>query len=91
MTLRQRTDQALFIVTLAGLHYQTHIDVVDDFDQDLVDQLTALAKRHDFMIFEDRKFADIGEWRMAMSPAVLAHVQSSSMDATPCTKGESCH
>lgn len=41
---------------------QTHIDVVDDFDQDLVDQLTALAKKHDFMIFEDRKFADIGKW-----------------------------
>ncbi|KAG0303973.1 orotidine 5'-phosphate decarboxylase [Dissophora globulifera] len=38
---------------------KTHIDVVDDFDQDLVDQLTALAKKH-FMIFEDRKFADIG-------------------------------
>ncbi|KAK3844822.1 MAG: orotidine-5'-phosphate decarboxylase [Linnemannia gamsii] len=39
---------------------KTHIDVVEDFDQDLVDQLTALAKKHDFMIFEDRKFADIG-------------------------------
>ncbi|KAF9356938.1 orotidine 5'-phosphate decarboxylase [Mortierella sp. NVP85] len=39
---------------------KTHIDVVNDFDQDLVDQLTVLAKKHDFMIFEDRKFADIG-------------------------------
>lgn len=39
---------------------QTHIDIVEDFDQDLVDQLTALSKQHDFLIFEDRKFADIG-------------------------------
>ncbi|ORX63168.1 orotidine-5'-phosphate decarboxylase [Hesseltinella vesiculosa] len=39
---------------------KTHIDIVDDFDADLVDQLETLAKQHDFMIFEDRKFADIG-------------------------------
>ncbi|RUP50650.1 orotidine-5'-phosphate decarboxylase [Jimgerdemannia flammicorona] len=39
---------------------KTHIDIVNDFDQDLVDQLKALSKKHDFMIFEDRKFADIG-------------------------------
>ncbi|CAO1612996.1 unnamed protein product [Sympodiomycopsis kandeliae] len=39
---------------------KTHIDIVEDFDQDLVHQLTALSKQHDFLIFEDRKFADIG-------------------------------
>lgn len=40
--------------------FKTHIDVVEDFDQDLVDQMVALSKKHNFMIFEDRKFADIG-------------------------------
>ncbi|KAJ1988199.1 orotidine 5'-phosphate decarboxylase [Dimargaris cristalligena] len=39
---------------------KTHIDVILDFDADLVDQLTKLAEKHRFMIFEDRKFADIG-------------------------------
>ncbi|CAO3657121.1 unnamed protein product [Mucor hiemalis] len=39
---------------------KTHIDIVEDFDADLVKQLEALSKKHDFSIFEDCKFADIG-------------------------------
>lgn len=39
---------------------KTHIDIVDDFDEDLVRQLQALSQRFQFLLFEDRKFADIG-------------------------------
>lgn len=39
---------------------KTHIDIITDFDQELVHRLKELAQRHDFLIFEDRKFADIG-------------------------------
>ncbi|RKO82895.1 hypothetical protein BDK51DRAFT_24074, partial [Blyttiomyces helicus] len=36
------------------------IDIIDGFDQDLVVRLVALAPKHDFVIIQDRQFADIG-------------------------------
>ncbi len=39
---------------------KTHVDMLDDYDENFVPKLQEYSKKYDFIIFEDRKFADIG-------------------------------
>jgi len=58
-----KKQNLLRLVDLVGSEIcvlKTHIDIIDDFDQHLLIQIQQLAAKHDFVIFEDRKFADIG-------------------------------
>ena len=39
---------------------KTHIDIITDFNKDLIHKLKSLSFQYEFLLFEDRKFADLG-------------------------------
>ena len=40
---------------------KTHVDLIDDWNAEEWEEFCRLAKQHNLLIFEDRKFADIGK------------------------------
>ncbi|KAF8913999.1 orotidine-5'-monophosphate decarboxylase [Gymnopilus junonius] len=58
-----KSNDLLAIIKAVGPYVcmiKTHIDIIDDFDFSLIKQLQNLGHEYDFVYFEDRKFADIG-------------------------------
>ena len=49
---------------------------MEDFDSDLIIQLQTLSEKHDFLIFEDRKFADIGVFYRHRSCSIVSLTQN---------------
>lgn len=39
---------------------KTHIDIIEDFSENTIQGLSELSTKHNFLLFEDRKFIDIG-------------------------------
>lgn len=39
---------------------KTHIDIIEDFNENFINSLKSLSKKFNFLIMEDRKFGDIG-------------------------------
>ena len=39
---------------------KTHVDIISDFNHETIEGLKTLSQKHNFLLFEDRKFVDIG-------------------------------
>ena len=53
LEMAKRVGESIVVLKL-------HIDTIDDFDNNFIEELKTIATEMDFFIFEDRKYADIG-------------------------------
>lgn len=57
------STEILDLIEKVGEHVclvKTHVDIIEDFSNSFISQLQQLAKKFNFLILEDRKYADIG-------------------------------
>lgn len=73
-------DQLIRLVEQVGSEIcllKTHVDLLVDFNyKNLISQLRILAEKYDFMILEDRKFADIGNTVRQQYSQGVYHISS---------------
>lgn len=51
---------------------KTHADIIDDFSERTIKGLKEISRRKAFLIFEDRKFGDIGSKALVFLPLQLS-------------------
>lgn len=57
------TTKILDLLEKVGEHVclvKTHADIIEDYTDDFIQRIKKLAERFNFLILEDRKYADIG-------------------------------